>query len=233
MTTIVLNGILGKVFPKKIKLNLGRINDFVNAIDSIYKGFRFKMKELAENGYNYAYKYDKEKKELTIIPLISGAGKNAIIIIAIVLIVVAVLLAPFTLGAFASLLGSSGSAGAAIVAAGGAISFAQAAGIFLVSAMFMTGISLLVQGLMMKPLKAPPAELKAVGGGTMSASGSSKSYVFSGDRNVATQGTSVPIGYGKMKVGSRLIHLSIKSFSTFLTFEDAVQYSSTTLNLND
>jgi predicted phage tail protein len=228
MTTIVIHGILGKIFRSKFKLHLGRINDFVNAIDSICKGFRLKMKELGEKGYNYAYDYDKEKKELTIIPFIGGSGKTVLIIIAIVIIVIAVILAPYTIGGFASLIGSMGSAGAAAAAAG-TLTFAQIAGVFLVSTLFMTGVSLLIQGLMMDPLKTPGAELKATGGATMSSSAAGKSFIFSSSRNVATQGTSVPVGYGKMKIGSRLIHLSIKSYPTSQTFTQASNLNSLSL----
>lgn len=221
MTTIVIHGILGKIFRKKLNLHLGRINDFVNAIDSICNGFRLKMKELGEKGYNYAYEYDEEKKELNIIPFVGGSGKTVMIIVAVVIIILAIIFAPYTIGAFASLLGSSGSAGAAIVAAGGALTFAQAAGVYLVSTLFLTGVSLLIQGLMIDPLKTPQAELKATGGAVMASSAAGKSYIFSGSRNIATQGTSIPVGYGKMKVGSRLIHLSLKSYSTSSTFEQA------------
>ena len=233
MTTIILNGILGKIFRKKFNLHLGRISDFANAIDSIFKNFKLKLKELAEQGYNYAYRYDEKTKELNIIPLIGGSGKTALIIIAIIVIVLAVIFAPYTLGGFASLLGSSGSAGAAITAAGGALTFAQGAGIFLVNAMFMTGLSLLVQGLMMEPLKTPQAELKAVGGAVYGSSASGKSYVFSGSKNVASQGTSIPIGYGRMRTPTRLIHLSLKSFSTSLTFEEAIKPSIPSLDIYD
>jgi predicted phage tail protein len=225
MTTIVIHGLLGKIFRKNFKLHLGRINDFVNAIDSICKGFRLKMKELGEKGYNYAYEYDEVKKELNIIPLVGGAGKTAMIIIAIVIIVIAVILAPYTIGGFAALLGSTGSAGAAAAAAG-TLTFAAKLGVYAVSTLFMTGISLLIQGLMMEPLRTPEAELKAVGGAVMGSSAAGRSFIFSGTRNVATQGTSVPVGYGKMKIGSRLVHLSIKSFPTSQTFNQAASLNS-------
>jgi predicted phage tail protein len=219
MTTIILNGILGKIFRKNFKLHLGRINDFANAIDSIFKNFKLKLKELAEKGYNYVYRYDEKNKELNIIPLIGGSGKTVLIVIAVIIIILAVIFAPFTIAGFASLLGSTGSAGAAAAAAGASLSFAQLAGVYLVQTLFMTGISLLIQGLMMEPLKTPQAELRATGGAVYASAAAGKSYVFTGTRNIATQGTSVPIGYGRMKVGSRLVHLTMKSFSTSLTFE--------------
>jgi len=38
------------------------------------------------------------------------------------------------------------------------------------------------------------------------------SFVFGGVVNTASQGTPVPIGYGRLKVGSKVIQATIKSF---------------------
>jgi hypothetical protein len=40
----------------------------------------------------------------------------------------------------------------------------------------------------------------------------SESFSFSNKANVASQGSPVPVGYGRLKVGSRLIQTSIKSY---------------------
>jgi predicted phage tail protein len=233
MTTIVIHGILGKLFRKTFKLHLGRMNDFVNAIDSICKGFRLKLKELSEKGYNYAYDYDEKTKELNVIPFIGGSGKTVLIIIACIIIVLAIFLAPLAIGGFAALFGSTGAAGAAAAAAG-TLTIAAQLGTFVIGTLFMTGISMLIQGLMMETLKQPEAELKAVGGGTSVSAAAGRSFVFSGSRNIASQGTSVPVGYGKMKVGSRLISLSIKSFPTSLSFESASSSNSVnSINIYD
>jgi predicted phage tail protein len=40
----------------------------------------------------------------------------------------------------------------------------------------------------------------------------SESFAFSNKANVASQGSAVPVGYGRLKVGSQLIQMSIKSY---------------------
>ena len=46
------------------------------------------------------------------------------------------------------------------------------------------------------------------------ASAMKSSYIFSTNLNTATQGTPVPLGYGRLRVGSAVIQTSIKSFPT-------------------
>jgi len=47
---------------------------------------------------------------------------------------------------------------------------------------------------------------------TATAEASKSSFVFGGSVNTASQGTPVPIGYGRLKVGSKVIQATIKSF---------------------
>jgi predicted phage tail protein len=44
------------------------------------------------------------------------------------------------------------------------------------------------------------------------AEASKSSFVFGGSVNTASQGTPVPIGYGRLKVGSKVIQATVKSF---------------------
>ena len=46
------------------------------------------------------------------------------------------------------------------------------------------------------------------------ASAMNSSYIFSTNLNTATQGSPVPLGYGRLRVGSAVIQTSIKSFPT-------------------
>jgi predicted phage tail protein len=47
---------------------------------------------------------------------------------------------------------------------------------------------------------------------TATADAKKSSFVFGGTVNTASQGTPVPIGYGRLKVGSKVIQATIKSF---------------------
>ena len=40
----------------------------------------------------------------------------------------------------------------------------------------------------------------------------SESFAFSNKANAAAQGSPVPVGYGRLKVGSQLVQMSVKSF---------------------
>ena len=55
----------------------------------------------------------------------------------------------------------------------------------------------------------PKPEIEAL---EIDADGSKSSLIFSNTVNVASQGSPVPIGYGRLKVGSQVIQATIKSF---------------------
>jgi predicted phage tail protein len=213
MTTINLHGHIAKKFGKKIKLHLGRVNDFINAIDSIKTNFRKTLKILSENGQNYDYCIDKEKNEINLIPSISGAGK---IWIAIVMIVVAVVIAVLTAGTGLAALGLLfGYAGAGATAG-------AAFGAFLIGTLFMTGVSLLITTLMEPTLETPKQAHIAMGGGTSSTADSTRSFIFDSTSNDSVQGVPVQIGYGRFKVGSQVLAVSLKNYLTSEVFNEEV-----------
>ena len=50
-----------------------------------------------------------------------------------------------------------------------------------------------------------------------------ESYVFSSNVNLAQQGSFLPIGYGRLKIGSSVIQTSIKSFPVIKPDSEALQ----------
>lgn len=54
----------------------------------------------------------------------------------------------------------------------------------------------------------------STGGATFATESIGKSYVFSNASNLASQGSLINIGYGKLLIGSRIINISIKSYTT-------------------
>lgn len=123
---------------------------------------------------------------IDIVPVVEGAGDN----MAILMVVVGVLLIMTGVGA---------PAGAKMVL-GGAMS---------VNAAIMGGAVLAIAGvtaLSMKPPKfVDDAEIDLDNG-----SGGARSYLFNGPANTVREGGPVPIGYGRLLVGSQIIQSSNK-----------------------
>tara|TARA_Y100000004_G_scaffold195608_1_gene263076 strand:+ start:2309 stop:2914 length:606 start_codon:yes stop_codon:yes gene_type:complete len=65
----------------------------------------------------------------------------------------------------------------------------------------------------------PKPEVEAL---ELEADASKSSLIFSNTVNVATQGTPVPIGYGRLKVGSQVIQATVKSFPQHQTPQKAL-----------
>jgi predicted phage tail protein len=75
---------------------------------------------------------------------------------------------------------------------------------------------------------------RAVGGTAARVATRNKSYIFSNTQNVAFQGMSVPIGYGKTRIGSKIISISIKNFPVTTSFSNASQsLQNNFINFND
>jgi predicted phage tail protein len=98
----------------------------------------------------------------------------------------------------------------------GGLSLAGLAVAGLVNGIISLGVSLAVSFLTSSLNKqaTPPQQNIAVGGSTAMISAAGKSYIFSNKENVASQGSSIPVGYGLMKVSSNIISTSIRSYST-------------------
>lgn len=234
MTTINLYGKLAKKFGSKIKIHLGRLNDFVSAIDSIKNGFREELIKMHNEGLDYFYDYGKN--EINVLPIFCGSGKAWFLIIAIILIVLIVVAAAFMAAALA--------ASGATLAGGGAVttmsvlSGAALGGVgvglgasFAVGAIalgFSAAVGMLVSGIQMVMQKTPEMQQQhgASGGTVNSISDTTKSYVFNTLGNGATQGGAVPIGYGRCRVGSKIIGVSVKNYSTNQNYSNEFQSSS-------
>ena len=62
---------------------------------------------------------------------------------------------------------------------------------------------------------------QAVGGSASQVSAGGKSNIFGNVVNVSSQGESIPIGYGRMRVGSKVIATSIRSYTKDQNFYSA------------
>ena len=86
------------------------------------------------------------------------------------------------------------------------------------------GVQLIMSGLQLGVAAFFPPKIRfpdtsgSVGGATFANVAAGKSYVFSNVNNLASQGSLINIGYGKLLVGSRIVNISIKNYTTNQTF---------------
>lgn len=96
----------------------------------------------------------------------------------------------------------------------------------------MIGMNLISAGIQIGIAAFFPPKLKfpnrdaSVGGATYSSEANGRSYIFSNNDNLASQGSFVPIGYGKFIIGSKIINVSIKNYSTNQTFAQENYFTS-------
>ena len=196
MTQIRLHGILAKEFGEFFSFKLGKAKDVIRAIDANKKNFIKRINDLAKEGFNYTLVVDgkkvsdlseveikKEHSNIEIVPMIAGSGVD-----------------PITIGLFILQAAGIGAGATAATVAGG-LAFAA----FAVGTVALTVVSIGLQMLLApKPDAGPPisATTKAF----------SESFSFSNKANTASQGTPVPVGYGRLKVGSQVVQFSVKSY---------------------
>ena len=193
MTNIILHGILAKEFGENFKMQIYKAANVIKAIDVNRRNFNKRIFELSREGLNYTMIVDGKKiTELEELNIQKEPQE--------------IHLVPLIIGAggfslVAAIIGG-GATAASVAAAGGIAAFAATA----INMVVITAISIGLQMLLApKPDAGPPmsASTKAL----------KESFNFSNKANVAAQGVPVPVGYGRLKVGSQLIQMSIKSYS--------------------
>jgi predicted phage tail protein len=231
MTTIIFHGLIAQKFGKKIKLHLGKLNDFVIAIDAIKEGFRNFLLKLNAKNQGYSVHFEKNGKEIHLIPTISGSGRTLMIIVAVILIIIAVIVAWYLAPAWGPALAGLLTGSAAGVTGGAAVVMAAAA------IAFSVGVNLLITALRMPSgfgsSNATGQAMLDTGGSTSTIEPEAKSFVFDNLQNAATQGEPLPIGYGRMKIGSYVINVSKKSYSFDQIFNDEISPKNVSLTIYD
>jgi predicted phage tail protein len=202
MTKIYIKGILGKKFGSYFNFNISNIDNAIKAIDANRNGFIKELFNLNKKNINYFLIADGQKietenclmerkkiKNIYIIPAIIGSGDMA---------------------AFALNLTEIAANGAVVLSTAGIVVSSLVN--ILISTAISLGVSLLMQALNKEA--APPQQNIVVGGVTSAIEAKGKSYVFSNNLNSAEQGSSIPIGYGRMISASKILSMSIKNYST-------------------
>lgn len=197
MTKINLHGLLAFEFGDSIEIFLRKPKEVFDAISANRKNFHKKIIELSEQGLNYAIIVDgfdiknleelqvkKSPKVIDLVPVICGRG-----------VVAAVAGLGLAIG------GGMAIAGGAV---GGALFAAQMA--------LSIGIGLL--GMAVQQMLAPkPEAQKPPSSSIGTAAALSQSFYFTNQANSAEQGSPVPIGYGRLKIGSLVIQTTTSSYS--------------------
>jgi predicted phage tail protein len=214
MTKISIHGILGKKFGKSFFIKINTAASAIKAIDANKEGFIQEIKKLSEKGFNYFVVIDgqfaenenefienKKIKTIDIVPSICGSGG------AVVSWATSTAVADFTIG--------------------------QAVSAFLINAAISAAISIGISFIMnaLQKQTEPPrtAGAVAVGGVTSMLEAQGKSYVFNNMQNIASQGSALPIGYGRFKVASYLIEANIKNYGSNESLNS--QFSTTNLSI--
>ena len=197
MTNVYLYGELRNKFGEEFKFNINSPKEAFLAINSNKRGFLNEVKKLAMQGIHYRIVVDdaviehpkeidvqKIPNEIHIVPIVWGAGKNGG---AFAMIAAAVLLAVVA-GPLGGAIG--GKIGAAVTAS-----------------MYATAGALAVQGVMtiLFPPPKPDFNQEVQAGG--------KSYLFGNKQNNTSQGQAVPVGYGRLKIGSSQISAGIDHYA--------------------
>jgi predicted phage tail protein len=170
MTTIRLHGVLGQEFGKCFKGEISKPKEAFSLIEANRPKFKKRILELHKKGFNYTVVVDgkkisnsseleiaKKSSVVDIVPLISGSGPLAPILVAVAVAVVLALVA-------------------------------------------------VAIALLLAPKPPEPPDI------SVTARGFEQSFIFANKANVAAQGVPVPVGYGRLRVGTQVVQACIKSF---------------------
>jgi len=213
MTLVNIHGILAAEFKNCFSLAIKKPKEVFEAIACNYPKFKFRIAELAQQGIHYTLVIDGERIQdinevninrspstIDIVPLICGAGKAGV---AIAIIAVGVLTAG--VGAYF---------GMAALAAGGTMSAGASLAI-------SAGIAMAGMGLQM--MLAPKPDMQRA---ESTVSAAKQSFNFGSKANVTEQGIPVPVGYGRLRIGSAVIQSTIKSYPSSYNIDNALSSSS-------
>ena len=186
MTDVFIHGILAKEYQAHFKFNLKSSTDVLKAIDCNREGFMARIFQLQKDGFYYDVIIDKKRiKNAEDFKVLSKASRIDLV--------------PVIIG--------SGPIGAVLSTIGGILFPAATAslGAKVFAAVALAGISYLLTP---KPDLGLPAQQEI----SAEAAAQKESYVFSGNVNLTRQGTPLPLGYGRLKVGSSVVQASVRSF---------------------
>lgn len=187
MTKISIHGILAKEFSSSMNFKIRKTKEVIDAICVNHSEFRNRIVELSKEGIHYAIIANGR-----LISSLSDAERK---------------IAPETIDLVPVIAGQ----GAVALAVGGAILYGAGAYIgngFVAYALMFVGSAMLSIGLQMMLAPKPEAPERT----SSTISGEGRSLMLSSKGNIAQQGSPVPIGYGRLRIGSSIIQSSVRSY---------------------
>lgn len=182
MTTINLHGILAKEFGNSFQMKIRKSREVFQAIDVNKNNFIHRILNLAKEGVHYAIIVDGKDIKNCLELEINNSPKTIDII-------------PAICGAGSSQTWIRVGLGVLGVVA---LAFGQ----------ISLGVALIGMAITMG-MKPKPETIKPQ---TYFTSGTKESFIFSSKANLMQQGSPVPIGYGRLRIGSNVIQTTVKSF---------------------
>ena len=185
MTQVILHGILAKEFRKTFSLAIKRPKEVFDAISCTHGNFRNRIIELANQGIHFSILIDGNKiSSLEEMSLTLDNKKIDIV--------------PLICG-YGPLPGIIAAIGAAAVQVG----------TFITSSAFLSQLAVGVAMMGLQMLLAPEPKMDR----PESTVGAAKqSFIFGSKANTTEQGIPVPVGYGRLRVGSAVIQSTIRSY---------------------
>lgn len=188
MTTIKIHGILAREYGNEFQAIIDRPADAWDAIDVNRDGFINRMLDLARDGVYYGVVVDDEHLDYN--SMVARRDLSEVHLV------------PLIMGAgFVGIIATAFSTIFKGVSAAAGI-FGGLGGFF--GSFALTAASLFISSLLQPTPKLPQPKSPVAG--------AKESFLFSNKVNVAKQGIPVPVGYGRLRVGSAVIQSTIKSF---------------------
>lgn len=228
MTVIKFHGLLAKKFGSEIKLHLGNLKFLNSAIDSVRPGFINFLKEKEKNFQFYQVSKKSDQKIIEIFPSTLGSGFIASFFVGfIAFLLTSKWMVVFGLVYFTGLYKNPTFwkvIGYTLQVIGTILMFTPFAPLgFLLS--IMGGIAVGYGNYLEAMQKIEKmknnyrSQDASFGGDANIIAANGKSYIFNRTINLATQGSAVQIVYGKLKIGSKLIAINLKSTESSLVFD--------------
>lgn len=210
LKTVRLYGRLGKKFGRVHKFQVDNCAEGVKALCAMLPGFERELLQSKSRGIGYVCFYGKknlgvedlrkpapENSEIRIAPVLIGAKRGGLgqIILGAIIVVAAVWTGGLAAGAAGAASGAA--AGGAAASAG----FLGVTGGYAIAAQL--GVSMMLGGVIQA--LSPQQKLSS----TRDGPDNGASYNFNGPVNTTAQGNVVPVGYGRMTIGSAVISAGI------------------------
>ncbi len=195
-TKIILHGKIAKIYGKEFEFhNINKPTDVIYAMDTMFPGFRKYIVNKTREGLSYEIIVNGETETA----FSMNNTKN----------IKTVEIAPSIIGKDPITLFFTLGAGLAV---GG---YVIGIGTLLGGFLFAVGMGLVIAGIQYLNTPIPEDEPETIEN-SIRAGIKNSSYLFSSPQNVSTQGRPVPIGYGRLRVGSYVVATTISNYDLTL-----------------